>query len=197
MLGYDDALDAFGVHGIGGIVGALLTGVFATKADHRQQRPGRLDRRQCRADVAADLRHPRHRPLVRRGDVRDPAQIDRGGRRASRRQGSGTRRASISPNMARRCTRITDCPPKRLASAALRFQRAELRRRAPFFCKNWRSLMAMASDRYLGKRLRLHSARFILASILRIRFRTSDPQFEAAWGDAMDTFKTSTDVFFC
>ncbi|MDF3072678.1 MAG: ammonium transporter [Alphaproteobacteria bacterium] len=32
MLGYDDSLDAFGVHGIGGLVGALLTGVFATKA---------------------------------------------------------------------------------------------------------------------------------------------------------------------
>jgi Amt family ammonium transporter len=31
-LGYDDSLDAFGVHGIGGIVGALLTGVFATAA---------------------------------------------------------------------------------------------------------------------------------------------------------------------
>jgi Amt family ammonium transporter len=29
MLGYDDSLDAFGVHCIGGIVGALLTGVFA------------------------------------------------------------------------------------------------------------------------------------------------------------------------
>ena len=29
--GYDDSLDAFGVHGIGGIVGALLTGVFALK----------------------------------------------------------------------------------------------------------------------------------------------------------------------
>ncbi|HJS87590.1 MAG TPA: ammonium transporter [Acetobacteraceae bacterium] len=28
-LGYDDSLDAFGVHGIGGIIGALLTGVFA------------------------------------------------------------------------------------------------------------------------------------------------------------------------
>lgn len=28
-LGYDDSLDAFGVHGIGGIVGALLTGLFA------------------------------------------------------------------------------------------------------------------------------------------------------------------------
>ena len=29
-LGYDDSLDAFGVHGIGGMVGAVLTGVFAT-----------------------------------------------------------------------------------------------------------------------------------------------------------------------
>ena len=32
MLGYDDALDAFGVHGLGGIAGALLTGVFAVEA---------------------------------------------------------------------------------------------------------------------------------------------------------------------
>jgi Amt family ammonium transporter len=32
MLGYDDALDAFGVHAVGGIVGALLTGVFAIEA---------------------------------------------------------------------------------------------------------------------------------------------------------------------
>jgi len=30
-LGYDDSLDAFGVHGVGGTVGALLTGVFASK----------------------------------------------------------------------------------------------------------------------------------------------------------------------
>ncbi len=29
LLGYDDSLDCFGVHGVGGIVGALLTGVFA------------------------------------------------------------------------------------------------------------------------------------------------------------------------
>ena len=28
---YDDALDAFGVHGIGGIIGSILTGVFATQ----------------------------------------------------------------------------------------------------------------------------------------------------------------------
>jgi Amt family ammonium transporter len=32
MLGYDDSLDVFGIHGIGGIIGALLTGVFAVKA---------------------------------------------------------------------------------------------------------------------------------------------------------------------
>jgi Amt family ammonium transporter len=31
MLGYDDALDAFGVHAVGGAVGAILTGVFAIK----------------------------------------------------------------------------------------------------------------------------------------------------------------------
>ncbi|MGN6766187.1 MAG: ammonium transporter, partial [Rhizobiaceae bacterium] len=32
VFGYDDSLDAFGVHGVGGIVGAILTGVFADKA---------------------------------------------------------------------------------------------------------------------------------------------------------------------
>ncbi|MBV9628424.1 MAG: ammonium transporter [Xanthobacteraceae bacterium] len=31
MFGYDDALDAFGVHAVGGMVGALLTGVFAVE----------------------------------------------------------------------------------------------------------------------------------------------------------------------
>ncbi len=32
MAGYDDSLDVFGVHGVGGTVGALLTGVFAAEA---------------------------------------------------------------------------------------------------------------------------------------------------------------------
>ncbi|HEX9881017.1 MAG TPA: ammonium transporter [Hyphomicrobium sp.] len=32
MLGYDDSLDVFGVHCIGGIIGAVLTGVFAVEA---------------------------------------------------------------------------------------------------------------------------------------------------------------------
>jgi len=46
IFGYDDALDAFGVHGIGGTLGALLTGVFATKEvnDLRMGKPmGLLD----------------------------------------------------------------------------------------------------------------------------------------------------------
>ena len=40
-LGYDDSLDAFGVHGVGGTLGALLTGVFATRAvnDLRSGKP--------------------------------------------------------------------------------------------------------------------------------------------------------------
>jgi len=31
FFGYDDSLDAFGVHGVGGVIGSLLTGVFASK----------------------------------------------------------------------------------------------------------------------------------------------------------------------
>jgi len=31
-LGYDDSLDVFGIHAVGGIIGALLTGVFAVEA---------------------------------------------------------------------------------------------------------------------------------------------------------------------
>jgi Amt family ammonium transporter len=32
MLGYDDSLDVFGVHGVGGLIGTLLTGIFAVSA---------------------------------------------------------------------------------------------------------------------------------------------------------------------
>ncbi len=41
-FGYDDSLDAFGVHGVGGAVGALLTGVFAQKALNESGRDGAL-----------------------------------------------------------------------------------------------------------------------------------------------------------
>jgi Amt family ammonium transporter len=48
MLGYDDSLDVFGVHGVGGILGTLLTGVFATasvsvSADTPNGLPGLLE----------------------------------------------------------------------------------------------------------------------------------------------------------
>src|SRR3954454_346494 len=42
-LGYDDSLDAFGVHGVGGIVGALLTGVFAVAAVGGEGKSGLID----------------------------------------------------------------------------------------------------------------------------------------------------------
>ena len=46
-FGYDDSLDAFGVHGAGGTLGALLTGVFATSAVN-DGLEGRRRPRRCR-----------------------------------------------------------------------------------------------------------------------------------------------------
>ncbi len=42
-MGYDDSLDAFGVHGIGGFVGAILTGVFAIEAIGGDGKKGLID----------------------------------------------------------------------------------------------------------------------------------------------------------
>jgi Amt family ammonium transporter len=42
-MGYDDSLDAFGVHGIGGFVGAILTGVFAIEAIGGEGKKGLID----------------------------------------------------------------------------------------------------------------------------------------------------------
>jgi Amt family ammonium transporter len=45
-LGYDDSLDVFGVHGVGGILGSLLVGVFATRLIddvHKGQPVGLVD----------------------------------------------------------------------------------------------------------------------------------------------------------
>ena len=39
-LGYDDSLDAFGIHGIGGLWGAVATGLFATKAVNADGKDG-------------------------------------------------------------------------------------------------------------------------------------------------------------
>ena len=50
MFGYDDALDAWGVHGVGGALGALLTGVFASNAINSGWRKGWLHDGNCGAD---------------------------------------------------------------------------------------------------------------------------------------------------
>ena len=42
-MGYDDSLDAFGVHGVGGFVGAMLTGVFAVEAIGGDGKKGLID----------------------------------------------------------------------------------------------------------------------------------------------------------
>ncbi len=42
-MGYDDSLDAFGVHGIGGFVGAILTGVFAIEVIGGEGKKGLID----------------------------------------------------------------------------------------------------------------------------------------------------------
>jgi Amt family ammonium transporter len=43
LLGADDALDCFGVHGVGGLVGALLTGVFAMASIGGEGKSGLID----------------------------------------------------------------------------------------------------------------------------------------------------------
>ena len=48
LLGADDSLDVFGVHGVGGIVGALLTGVFNTPGARRPGAGHRLGHRHRR-----------------------------------------------------------------------------------------------------------------------------------------------------
>ncbi len=86
-LGYDDSLDTFGVHGVGGFVGAMLTGVFAVQRDRRSLR---RDRRQCRPDLDAVLWLHLHDPVDRHRHLR-PAQDHRHGDRHS---GYGRRRSA-------------------------------------------------------------------------------------------------------
>ena len=68
-LGYDDSLDAFGIHGVGGILGAILTGVFADPSINeagqrsfiRQPRPAfNTDYRRCGNDRLQRNSHLHH-----------------------------------------------------------------------------------------------------------------------------------------
>ncbi len=89
MFGYDDSLDAFGIHAVGGITGALLTGVFAVEAFRRHRRS---DRGQCRAGGQSDQGHSdRHRVRLRR--VVHHPQADRHDHRAAGQRRDRTRRA--------------------------------------------------------------------------------------------------------
>ncbi len=72
-LGYDDSLDVFGIHGVGGILGTLLAGVFATAAHHRQpgnaQWNSRPAGRQSTPSADPALRHRGDHGLVGRDYV--------------------------------------------------------------------------------------------------------------------------------
>ena len=66
MLGYDDSLDAFGVHGLGGTWGALASGIFATTLGAGIETQ--------RAQIMVQLEGDRLHRAVRPGrDLRDPA----------------------------------------------------------------------------------------------------------------------------
>ena len=104
-LGYDDSLDAFGVHGVGGIVGAILTGVLAVAWVGGEGKSGLIDG------------NP-HQVLVQLYGVAvtvvydvivslDPAQTGRSYDRAAGRRGSRTRRSRPrAPRRGRAVTQI-------------------------------------------------------------------------------------------
>ena len=96
MLGADDALDVFGVHGVGGILGALLTGVFAAPSlggqgvfDYVTGKVGDYSIASQVLDPGEGRRH--HDPLVRDRRLRR-LQDRRPGDRSARLRGRGARR---------------------------------------------------------------------------------------------------------
>ena len=87
-LGYDDSLDAFGVHGVGGFVGAILTGVFAVEAVGGAGKKGLIDgNRRPGPDPALGL--PGLHRLVRHRHLRDPEDRRHPDRAARHQRGRG------------------------------------------------------------------------------------------------------------
>ncbi len=105
-LGYDDSLDVFGIHGVGGALGTLLCGVFAVAAlSDAPGTPGTAGLLEGNSGQVPDpaLRHWRHRRLVRRRDLHHP-QGDRAHRTAARHASRARSRGSTSPSTASRCS---------------------------------------------------------------------------------------------
>ena len=124
LIGYDDSLDCFGVHGIGGIIGALLTGVLAygplsATASNPTGVVGGLHQLMVQAEAVCVTIVWSGRHLVR------AAQGDRPGDRPARDRGAGDGRAGYHP--ARRapdlaCPRTsTGKPTNRAAPAGAAF----------------------------------------------------------------------------
>ncbi len=93
MFGYDDALDAFGVHAVGGASGAILTGVFAVSEYGGTLGPAR---RQPGAS-AQPVHRRRHRLHLRRGRDADHPEGRRSGDRTARQRRSRARWSRSRP----------------------------------------------------------------------------------------------------
>ena len=87
MFGYDDALDTFGVHAVGGAAGALLTGVFAV--NEYGGTPGLLEGNTMQVRLSGD-RH-RHGVRLRLHRDADHPQARRHHHRLARAQGGRAR----------------------------------------------------------------------------------------------------------
>ena len=88
--GYDDSLDAFGVHAVGGIVGSILTGIFRRQRSRRCGAGGRYDDWKA-ARGAAHRR--RHNGCLLRGRLSNPPQDHRYRNRSASYAGRGDLRS--------------------------------------------------------------------------------------------------------
>jgi ammonia channel protein AmtB len=70
VLGYDDSLDAFGVHGVGGFVGAVLTGVFCSQLVQSASADGML------AFTAHRAKYEKIKPVMKEGKPTDSPALE-------------------------------------------------------------------------------------------------------------------------
>ena len=102
MFGYDDSLDAFGVHAVGGIIGAMLTGVLARAAISK---PGLIDGNA--GQVCDPVLRGRHHVDLRCHRHADHPVGYQDDHRACASPKSRSAKVSTSPCMARSCSNKT------------------------------------------------------------------------------------------